>query len=90
MATATIEKRCRMDLRLTQPQRLSYERAAALKGQTLSQWSTSKLDEAARRDIEEATATALSSETFDSFCKMLDEPMPKAARDLLAREEIWA
>lgn len=89
MATATKEKQCRMDLRLTQPQRLSYERAAALKGQTLSQWSTGKLDDAARRDIEEARATRLDAEAFDSFCKMLDEPMPKATRDLLAREEIW-
>ena len=90
MATATTEKQRRMDLRLTQAQRLSYEKAAALKGQTLSQWSTSKLDEAARRDIEEASLIKLSPEAFDSFCKMLDEPMPKATRDLLAREEIWA
>lgn len=89
MATAAQEKQCRMDLRLTQPQRLSYETAAALKGQTLSQWSTSKLDEAARRDIEEANATKLATEAFDAFCKMLEEPMPKAARDLLARKEIW-
>ena len=89
MATATTEKQCRMDLRLTQAQRLSYEKAAALKGQTLSQWSTSKLDEAARYDIEEANRTKLSPEAFDSFCKMLDEPMPKAARDLLAREDMW-
>ena len=88
MATTT-EKQRRMDLRLTQAQRLSYEKAAALKGQTLSQWSTSKLDEAAQRDIEEANTIKLSAEAFDSFCKMLDEPMPKAARDLLAGEEIW-
>ncbi|WP_165045922.1 DUF1778 domain-containing protein [Adlercreutzia sp. ZJ138] len=90
MATVTKEKRCRMDLRLTQPQRSSYETAAALKGQTLSQWSTSKLDEAARRDIEEANVTRLAAKAFDSFCKMLDEPMPKATRDLLARDEIWS
>ncbi len=90
MATATREKQRRMDLRLTQAQRLSYEKAAALKGQTLSQWSTSKLDEAARRDIEEASTITLAPEAFDSFCKMLDEPMPKAARNLLARKDIWA
>lgn len=89
MAT-TIEKTCRMDLRLTEPQRRSYEQAAALKGQTLSQWSTGKLDEAARRDIEEANVTRLSAEAFDAFCEMLDAPMPKAARDLLAREDMWA
>ena len=90
MATSTMGKQHRMDLRLTQAQRFSYEKAAALKGQTLSQWSTSKLDEAARADIEEANTTKLTPEAFDSFCKMLDEPLPKAVRDLLAREEIWA
>lgn len=90
MAIEDEEKQCRMDLRLMRSQRLSYERMAALKGQTLSQWSTSKLDEAARRDIEEASSTVLAAEAFDSFCRTLDEPMPKAARDLLAREEIWA
>lgn len=90
MATAIKEKQCRMDLRLTQPQRTSYETAAALKGQTLSQWSTNNLDAAACRDIEEATVTRLSAESFDAFCRMLDEPMPEATRALLAREEIWA
>ncbi len=89
MATTT-EKPCRMDLRLTESQRRSYERAAALKGQTLSQWSTGRLDEAARRDIEEACVTRLSAEAFDSFCEMLDAPMPKAACDLLKREDMWA
>lgn len=57
--------------------------------QALSQWSTSKLDEAARRDIEEAGVTRLHAEAFDSFCRMLEEPMPRAARELLTREEIW-
>lgn len=90
MVMAAKEKQCRMDLRLTQSQRLSYERAASLKGQTLSQWSTSKLDEAARRDIEEAGVTRLHADAFESFCRMLEEPMPQAARELLARGEIWA
>lgn len=45
MATPALEKPCRMDLRLTSSQRASYEEAAALRGQTLTQWSTSKLDE---------------------------------------------
>ena len=37
MVTATAEKACRMDIRLTQPQRKNYEKAAELRGQTLSQ-----------------------------------------------------
>lgn len=57
MATPALEKPCRMDLRLTGSQRASYEEAAALRGQTLTQWSTSKLDEAAAADIEAARLT---------------------------------
>lgn len=64
--------------------------AVSLKGQTLSQWSTSNLDAAARRDIEEAHVARLSAESFDAFRQMLDEAMPETTRALLAREEIWA
>ncbi|WP_165173402.1 DUF1778 domain-containing protein [Adlercreutzia sp. ZJ242] len=84
-----MERSCRIDIRLTQPQRTSYERAAALKGQTLSQWTTQHLDECARRDIDEARATQLDDEAFEVFCQMLEAPLPKAASELLAREEIW-
>ena len=90
MATATADKVCRMDIRLTRPQRRSYERAAELKGQTLSQWTTSHLDECARRDIDEAQTTKLSDEAFARFCELLDEPMPSEARELLEREPAWA
>lgn len=33
MAKATADKACRMDIRLTQPQRKNYEKAAGLRGQ---------------------------------------------------------
>ena len=77
------EKNSRMDLRLTYSQRSAYEKAASLKGQTLTQWSV------AQYDIEQARVTALSDNEFELFCQALDEPMPKAAQDLLARDEIW-
>lgn len=83
------EKNSRMDLRLTHSQRSAYEKAASLKGQTLTQWSVAHLDEAAQYDIEQARVTALSDNEFELFCQALDEPMPKAAQDLLARDEIW-
>lgn len=89
MATATAEKSCRMDIRLTQSQRKNYEKAAELRRQTLSQWTTMHLDECARRDIDEAHTTQLSDEAFERFLALLDEPMPEAARELLARESIW-
>ena len=88
MAKATADKACRMDIRLTQPQRENYERAAGLRGQALSRWTTMHLDECARRDIDEANATRLPDEAFERFSPLLDEPMPEAARGLLARELI--
>ena len=45
MAKATADKACRMDIRLAQPQRRNYEKAAELRWQTLSQWTTMRLDE---------------------------------------------
>lgn len=89
MATATVEKTCRMDIRLTQPQRKNYEKAAELRSQTLSQWTTMHLDECARRDIDEAHTTRLSDKAFERFPALLDEPMPEATRELLARKSIW-
>ncbi|RNL21509.1 DUF1778 domain-containing protein [Slackia faecicanis] len=83
------EKQCRMDVRLTQSQRDAYERAAALKGQSLTQWATTHLDKNARFDIDTATTTFLSPEAFDSFCAMLEAPMPEAMQELLARKAVW-
>lgn len=85
----TIEKQRRMDLRLTEQQRRNYEEAAALRGQTLTQWATSHLDESSARDIAEASTTYLSPEAFEAFCDMLDAPMPAAAQQLLERKAVW-
>lgn len=83
------EKQFRMDIRLAQSQRRNYERAAPLRGQTLTQWATSHLDESARRDIDEATTTMLAPQAFDEFCAMLDAPVPQAAAELLLRKAVW-
>lgn len=83
------EKQCRMDVRLTQSQRDVYERAAALKGQSLTQWATTHLDENARLDIDAATTTVLFPEAFDAFCAMLDAPMPAPVQELLDRKAVW-
>ncbi len=83
------EKNCRMDLRLTRAQRTKYERAASLRGETLSQWSTSHLDECANRDIAEASTTWLSADSFEQFCSMLETEIPLETQELLARKPIW-
>ncbi len=89
MAVAAIEKTSRMDLRLTKPQRQSYEKAASLKGQTLTQWASAHLDECAQRDIAEMSTTALSDEAFEYFCTLLEEPLPTETQELLDRKPIW-
>lgn len=89
MAIATAEKPRRMDIRLTANQRSMYERAASYRGQTLTQWATSHLDDAAEKDILSASTTYLSPEAFDDFCEMLEAPLPTAAQELLTRKPVW-
>ncbi|WP_186365754.1 DUF1778 domain-containing protein [Enorma burkinafasonensis] len=88
-ASAKEEKSYRMDLRLTKRQRASYERAAELTGKTLTQWATTHLDENAQRDISDSTMTYLSPEAFDTFCNMLDAPLPDATKKLLTSKAVW-
>ena len=91
MATlARQEKPFRMDIRLTQQQRELFERAAALKGMTLTQWSTWHLSDAARADIEDETTIRLSAKAFDSFVEALDAGAPPELEALLAEEPSWA
>lgn len=85
-----MEKQSRMDMRLSRAQRMQYEKAAELKGLTLTRWASGHLDECAARDIAEASVTLLADEDFDRFCEILDEPMPDETKDLLARKPIWS
>ena len=92
MATAALArepKKSRMDLRLEEKRKELYERAAALKGQSVTQWSLSNLDAAAERDIEDARVTRLSDASFELFLKMIDEPMSEEAAELIRREPSW-
>lgn len=49
----------------------------------------SQLDGGTPRDIDAGAATVLSPAAFGAFCKMLDEPMPPEARELLSRGPVW-
>lgn len=89
-ATRTSQKTARIDIRLTSEQRELIERAAALTGSTLTQWTAQQLMQAAQRDIETRARLALESEAFDAFQAALDEPLPAEARQLLARSPQWA
>ncbi|MCI1914941.1 MAG: DUF1778 domain-containing protein [Bifidobacteriaceae bacterium] len=86
------QKSYRIDMRLTAEQRAQIDRAAGLKGMNLTQWALNHLLEAARSDIRDETAMALSAEAFDAFEKTLDEgpKFAEAAKELLAIEPHWA
>lgn len=84
------QKTSRMDLRLEEERKEVYEEAARFRGQSLSQWTLTNLDKAAARDLEEAKAMRLTSEQFDRFCELLDQPMPSAFRELVEWEPQWA
>ena len=89
MATAS-QKTSRLDIRLTDEQRKFIERAAAMKGSTLTQWTAQHLLDAGRRDIEDATTLRLETEAFDAFSAALEEPVPEAAKELMERDPKWS
>lgn len=70
----------RMDFRLQADHKALIEQAAALSGQTVSQFAVAAMLEAARASIERATLTELSNRDRDAFLAMLDaEAEPNAA-----------
>ena len=89
-AHARSRRTSRIDLRMTESERAQFERAAQLKGQTLTGWSLGHLLEDSRRDIEEATSLTLEDDAFDEFLEALERPLPEALRALLAQEPQWA
>ncbi len=86
---ATAVKESRLDMRLTSEQRREIERAASLRGKSLTQWALDYLLEAARYDIERETVTQLSSDAFEAFAAAVDQPMPRAAQALAAEKAVW-
>lgn len=83
-------KSSRMDLRLDDARKKLYEKAAEIKGQTLSQWSLASLDLAAEKIIEDSRALYLEEENFKLFYTLLEQPAPPEFQELLAMEPEWA
>ncbi len=82
-------KSMRFDLRIEPSRKSTYERAAAINGQTVSQWTLANLDAAAERDIAASRTLHLTDEAFAQICDMLDKPMPEELRELIGREPQW-
>jgi uncharacterized protein (DUF1778 family) len=90
MATIATQKRdARLDLRMQANEREQIERAASLKGMSITQWALQKLSNAAREDIQEETVTRLSMQAFDDFKAALDQGMPNETKELLASKAVW-
>ena len=63
---------------MTPEQRSTIDKAATLKGATITQWALDHLMADARKDIEEETTIRLSAHAFDEFKEALEGPMPQA------------
>ncbi|GAA0636234.1 DUF1778 domain-containing protein [Bifidobacterium pullorum] len=74
---------------MTPEQRSTIDKAATLKGATITQWALDHLMADARKDIEEETTIRLSARAFDEFKEALEGPMPQALQDLLKRDAQW-
>lgn len=91
MTTATTDtvRSSRLAVRMTPEQRSTIDKAATLKGATITQWALDHLISDARKDIEEETTIRLSSRAFDEFKDALEAPMPQALQDLLKKDAQW-
>lgn len=71
---ATKAKKSRVDLRIDQDQKELLERAASLRGLSLSSYLLSNSIEAATRDIESHEKLVLSDNDRDLFLSLMENP----------------
>lgn len=74
MAESTKSKDSRLDLRVTLEQKELLERAAAIKGVSLSAYTLSHLLPVARQDIDSHEKLILSNRDRDLFMSVMDNP----------------
>lgn len=90
MATTTLgPKTSRIDIRMSDEQKRQIEEAAALNGLSVSQWSLGQLLASAREQIIASNVVHLSTEAFDEFARLLDEPVDPTFAALLSEEPAW-
>ncbi|SEB63938.1 Uncharacterized conserved protein, DUF1778 family [Paramicrobacterium humi] len=82
----------RLELRLTSEQKAMIERAAAVQGRTVSDFSADALTERAREVIDRDRQFAVSAEAFDAFNRLLDEPeqVVEGMVELLQRRSVFS
>ncbi len=74
MSESTKSKDSRLDLRVTLEQKELLERAAAIKGVSLSAYTLSHLLPAARQDIDSHEKLVLSNRDRDLFMSVMENP----------------
>lgn len=87
MPTAT-KTGARLNVRLAQPLKEVIEEAAAVMGQTVSDFAVSTLVQAARQVVEQRQVTELTNRDRDLFLALLDDTSKrpnKALKDAAAR-----
>lgn len=90
MTTQLLEKKSsRLDLRMTDDQKRQIETAASINGVSVSQWSIARLMESARRDIADQASMRLSSEAFDEFARLLEEPANSTFASFSSESTRW-
>ena len=90
MATTTLgPKTSRIDIRMSDEQKRQIEEAAALNGLSVSQWSLGQQLASAREQIIASNVVHLSTEAFDEFARLLDEPVDPTFAELLSEEPAW-
>lgn len=90
MATGALHRKgSRLDLRMTGEEKRQIEEAAALNGQSVSQWSLGKLLESARNDILAAHSVRMTTEAFDKFAELLESPATPTFAEFAAEKTIW-
>lgn len=80
MAVVSVQKRARLDMRMTEMQRREIEHGAAIRGVSLTQWVLENLLSTVRRDVSEESTTRFSIDAFNEFKNALDAGMPEEAR----------
>ena len=88
MATISSSTRdARLDFRLSQDHKRMIEQAAAVTGQSLSEFALANLVQAAQRVIERAAVTELTTRDRDTFLRLIasDAKPNKALQDAASR-----
>lgn len=89
MPAAMGPKDARLDLRMNSEQKDVIGRAAAASGMSVSQWALDRLMMSARTDLLDASTIRLSSEAFDEFARILEEPQSEGFKEFVSQETIW-